>query len=57
MVRNEVGYVVVIPDNFENSDSIADLDKAIQLAGKYSNVFSWEVHKLFKEVQANWKNT
>ena len=36
---NNVDVAIIIPDNIENSSSIADLDKAIELIGKYKNLF------------------
>ncbi len=39
MKKNGVSYAIVIPDNIENSASIADLDKATQLTKGSKNIF------------------
>lgn len=39
MKKNGIGFAIVIPDNIESSDSIADLNKAIELIGKRKNLF------------------
>lgn len=39
MKKNGIGSVIIIPDNIEGSDSIADLDKAIELIGDRKNLF------------------
>lgn len=36
---NNIESVIVIPDNIENSESIADLNKAIELIGNRKNLF------------------
>lgn len=65
MKKNSIGAAIVIPDNIEGSDSIADLDKAIELIGKRKNLFllgspqiiqrgSQEIEK-YKELLGNGK--
>lgn len=39
MKKNGIGAAIIIPDNIEGSDSIADLDKAIELIGDRKNIF------------------
>lgn len=39
MENNNLSAAIIIPDNIEGSDSIADLDKAIELIGKRKNLF------------------
>jgi hypothetical protein len=39
MQKNGVNYAIIIPDNIEGSDNIADLDKAIKLIGERRNLF------------------
>ena len=39
MKKNEVDFVVVIPDNNENSPYITDLDKSIELINDHQNIF------------------
>jgi len=39
MEENKISCAVIIPDNIEGSDSIADLDKAIELIGERKNLF------------------
>ncbi len=39
MKKNGIGSVIIIPDNIEGSDNIADLDKAIELIGERKNLF------------------
>ncbi|KKP79763.1 MAG: hypothetical protein A2271_00460 [Candidatus Moranbacteria bacterium RIFOXYA12_FULL_35_19] len=39
MRKNGINSAIIIPDNIEGSDSIADLDKAIELIGKRKNLF------------------
>ncbi|KKQ81209.1 MAG: Amidohydrolase 2 [Candidatus Moranbacteria bacterium GW2011_GWD2_38_7] len=38
MVRNGISSAIVIPDNIEGSDGIADLEKALELIGKRKNL-------------------
>jgi len=39
MQRNGINSAIIIPDNIEGGDSIADLDKAIELIGDRKNLF------------------
>lgn len=39
MEKNEISGAIIIPDNIEGSDSIADLEKAITLIGARKNLF------------------
>ena len=39
MARNGIEYAIVIPDNLENKDDIADLAKAIELTNGYKEFF------------------
>jgi uncharacterized protein len=39
MEENEICGAIIIPDNIEGSDNIADLDKAIELIGERKNLF------------------
>jgi hypothetical protein len=39
MEKNGISGAIIIPDNIEGSDSIADLDKAIKLIGERKNLF------------------
>lgn len=39
MEKNGVGSAIIIPDNIEGSDNIADLEKAIELIGDRKNLF------------------
>ncbi len=39
MEKNGIDSAIIIPDNIEGSDNIADLDKAIKLIGKRKNIF------------------
>lgn len=39
MQKNDIGVAIIIPDNIENSNSIADLEKAIKLIGERKNLF------------------
>ncbi len=39
MEKNGINSAIIIPDNIEGSDSIADLDKAIELIGDRKNLF------------------
>lgn len=39
MEKNGISGAIIIPDNVEGSDSIADLDKAIELIGERKNLF------------------
>jgi len=39
MEKNGISGAIVIPDNIENSDNIADLGKAIELIGERKNLF------------------
>jgi hypothetical protein len=39
MEKNGISGAIIIPDNIEGSDSIADLDKAIELIGEHKNLF------------------
>lgn len=39
MKKNGIEYAIVIPDNIEGSDNIADLDRAISLIGDRKNFF------------------
>jgi len=57
MRANGVGAAIIIPDNIENSDNIADLDKAIELIGDRKNFFSWAARRSLSAVQAKWKST
>ena len=39
MQKNGISSAIIVPDNIEGSDSIADLDKAIELIGERKNLF------------------
>jgi len=39
MEKNEMSAAIIIPDNIEGGNSIADLDKAIELIGERKNLF------------------
>lgn len=39
MEKNKISSAIIIPDNVEGSDNIADLDKAIELIGERKNLF------------------
>lgn len=39
MEKNGIDSAIIIPDNIEGSDSIADLEKAIELIGERKNLF------------------
>lgn len=39
MEKNGISSAIIIPDNIEGSDNIADLDKAIELIGERKNLF------------------
>jgi len=39
MQKNGIGSAIIVPDNIESSDSIVDLDKAIELIGERKNLF------------------
>jgi len=39
MEKNGISGAIIIPDNIEGSDNIADLDKAIELIGNRKNLF------------------
>jgi len=39
MQENGISSAIIIPDNIEGSDNIADLDKAIELIGERKNLF------------------
>lgn len=39
MERNNLSAAIIIPDNIENSEGIADLGKAIELIGERRNLF------------------
>jgi hypothetical protein len=39
MEKNGINSAIIIPDNIEGSDNIADLDKAIELIGERKNLF------------------
>lgn len=39
MEKNGISSAIIIPDNIEGSDSIADLDKAMELIGECKNLF------------------
>ena len=39
MDKNKLDGIIVIPDNIEKSESIADLDRAIKLIGERKNIF------------------
>lgn len=39
MRKNNIDAAIIIPDNIEGSDNIADLDKAIELIGERKNLF------------------
>lgn len=39
MEKNGISGAIIIPDNIEGSDGIADLDKAIELIGERKNLF------------------
>lgn len=39
MEKKGIGAAIIIPDNIEGSDNIADLDKAIELIGNRKNLF------------------
>ena len=39
MQKNGISSAIIVPDNIEGSDSIADLDKAIELIGGRKNLF------------------
>ncbi|MDR3583184.1 MAG: amidohydrolase family protein [Candidatus Pacebacteria bacterium] len=39
MEKNGVRAAIIIPDNIEGSDNIADLDKAVELIGERRNLF------------------
>jgi hypothetical protein len=39
MEKNGIKSAIIIPDNIEGSDNIADLDKAIELIGERKNLF------------------
>lgn len=39
MEKNKINSAIIIPDNIEGSDNIADLDKAIELIGERKNLF------------------
>jgi predicted TIM-barrel fold metal-dependent hydrolase len=39
MEKNKINSAIIIPDNVEGSDNIADLDKAIELIGECKNLF------------------
>jgi hypothetical protein len=53
MERNNLSAAIIIPDNIENSEGIADLGKAIELIGERRNLFCLAVRKLSKEGRAN----
>lgn len=39
MDKNNIKAAIIIPDNIENSDNIADLNQAIKLIGEHKNLF------------------
>ncbi len=39
MEKNRIGLAIIIPDNIKGSNSIADLNKAIELIGERKNLF------------------
>src|SRR3989339_969427 len=39
MKKNNLSAAIIIPDNIEGSDQIADLDKAFELIGEHKNLF------------------
>jgi len=39
MEKNNLSAAIIVPDNIEGSDSIADLEKAIELIGERKNLF------------------
>lgn len=39
MEKNGISGAIIVPDNIEGSDGIADLDKAIELVGERKNLF------------------
>ena len=39
MEKNDLSAAIIVPDNIEGSDSIADLEKAIELIGERKNLF------------------
>ena len=39
MEKNGISGAIIVPDNIEGSDAIADLDKAIELIGERKNLF------------------
>lgn len=39
MEKNGINAAIIVPDNIEGSDNIADLDKAIELIGERKNLF------------------
>ena len=39
MKKSDISAAIIVPDNIEGSDSIADLDKAIELIGERKNLF------------------
>ena len=57
MEKNRIGSAIIIPDNIEGSDSIADLGKAIELIGDQKTYFFWVALRLFKGDQASLKST
>lgn len=39
MQKNKISAAIIIPDNIEGSDNIADLEKAVELIGERKNLF------------------
>jgi len=39
MEKNDLAAAIIIPDNIEGSENIADLEKAIELIGERQNLF------------------